>query len=329
MAEPAHARFRTQLLDRRHRLAEAAPAAPEVAAEVARLLREVDGALARLDAGSFGLCEVCHDPIEPERLAADPLERFCLDHLTADEQRDLERDLALAARVQRGLLPEPHLVLNGWEIAVHYEPAGLVSGDYCDVVAGQDGDGGVVFLFGDVSGKGVAAAMLMSNLHATFRSLLGAPHDAASLVEQANRLFRGVTTSSHFATLVCGRAGRDGTVEVCNAGHCPPLVVSASGVATVDPTGMPVGTFFATRFSMRKVTLARGDTLLLYTDGLTEARNADDEEYGVERLTALLPALARRPVSDMVAACREDLAAYLAGAPKTDDITIMAVRRIN
>src|SRR5687768_12730619 len=111
---------RDLLLDRRQKL-ETAAATLGRAGEVTRLLDEVDAALGRMNAGIFGLCEACHDPIEPDRLLADPLTQFCLDHLTPLEQRALEHDLDLASRIQRGLLPRTDVCLDGWEVAYHYQ----------------------------------------------------------------------------------------------------------------------------------------------------------------------------------------------------------------
>src|SRR5438552_692848 len=109
-----------------------------------------------MDAGSFGICEHSHESIETDRLIADPLMRFCLDHLNGQQRNALEQDLQLAAQIQRGLLPRPDLFRDGWQVSYHYEPAGVVSGDYCDVV--EAGDGDIYFMLGDVSGKGVAAS---------------------------------------------------------------------------------------------------------------------------------------------------------------------------
>ncbi|MBZ5589612.1 MAG: SpoIIE family protein phosphatase [Acidobacteriia bacterium] len=313
-----------QLRERRERLEtalEEAPAAPDLG----RLLQEVDAALERVNAGTYGLCEFCHDPIEPERLLVDPLLRFCLDHLTEREQRELEHDLQTAARIQRGLLPPPDLSAQGWELHFHWEPAGPVSGDWCDVV--RKDDGGLFFMFGDVSGKGVAAAILMSHLHATFRALAAGDSTVSELVERANRAFRESTLSPFFATLVCGRATSDGHVEICNAGHCPPFVVSSEGVKTVDPTGLPVGTFYSSSYASRTLTLVHGDTLVLYTDGLTEARDRGDTEYGAQRLARTLARARGLAPRDVDGTCLEDLAAHLAGAPKRDDLTVMAIRR--
>ncbi len=313
-----------QLTERKRRLESAVAQAPGEE-QFGRLLGEVDAALARVATGTFGLCETCHDPVEPERLLADPLLRFCLAHLSEQEQRDLEHDLRTAARIQRGLLPAPDLTANGWELHYRWEPAGLVSGDWCDVIPGDGGD--LFFMFGDVSGKGVAAAIVMSHLHATFRALVAAETTVAQLVARANRVFRESTLSPYFATLVCGRAGADGAIEVCNAGHCPPLVVGAHGVTPVDPTGLPVGAFYSSAYASRTVTLAPGDALVLYTDGLTEARNGHGAEYGTTRLTRTLDRGRGMAPRALVDACLDDLAAHMAGAKMSDDLTVMAIRR--
>ena len=317
---------RHQLQERRQRLEAALQAGPREP-QFSRLLKEVDEALARVEAGSYGLCEVCHDSIEQDRLMADPMVRFCLDHLTEQEQHDLEQDLQLAARIQRGLLPEKSLYALGWEIHYHYQPAGPVSGDYCDVVRPDGGAGDLYFLLGDVSGKGVSAAILMAHLHATFRSLVATDFSVGQLVERANRVFRESTLSPYFATLVVGRASESGELEICNAGHCPPLVLTDGKVTPVDPTGLPVGAFYSTSFSSKKLRLGKGDTLLLYTDGFTEARNADGAEYGSERISRVLGGARKLTPEALTRACLEDLAVHLGNSPKVDDLSLMVVRR--
>ena len=326
MASVTENLVRHQLQDRKRRLEDALQKTPG-AAQFERLLEEVDAALARVEAGSFGLCEVCHDNIEGDRLMADPLVRFCLDHLTEQEQRALEQDLQVAGRIQRGLLPEHDLSHGGWEFHYRYEPAGPVSGDYFDVMR-PEGDGGdMLFLFGDVSGKGVPAAILMAHLHATFRSLIAEDFSVGQLVERANRVFRESTLSPYFATLVVGRASASGELEICNAGHWPPLVLSKGRVTAVDPTGLPVGAFYSTHYTSRTLSLAAGDTMILYTDGLSEARNHAGAEYGSERIANVLSASSHLGPRELAATCLDDLAAHLNGAPRADDLTLMVVRR--
>lgn len=316
--------LREQLLDRRGRVEQAAAAAPAAPPDLRRLLQEIDAALQRMDLGTFGRCETCADPIEPERLLADPLTRFCLDHLTRNEQRALQQDLDLAARIQRELLPKLDAPLPGWEVAYHYRPAGPVSGDYCDLIRSN---GDAYFLVGDVAGKGVAAAMLMSHLSAMLRTLVSIDLPLEQLMERASRVFCESTLPTHYATLVCGRASRSGAIEVLNAGHPPPLVLRRDGLERLDATGLPIGMFCSERFASRTVQLAPGDTLLFYTDGLVEAESPAGDDYGIDRLCALGGTLAALAPDQIVERCARDLAAFRGARPMADDVTIMAVRR--
>src|SRR5437867_4639536 len=298
--------LRTELEQRRERL-HVALHSSAADASLSQLLTAVDAALGRIDQGTFGLCETCHDSVEPERLLADPLVRFCLDHLTSAEQRALESDLSLAARIQRALLPKPGLAPAGWDVRFHYQPAGVVSGDYCDLF---ETDGGLLFALGDVSGKGVAASMLMSHLHATFRSLAEAGLPLDRMVEDANRIFCESTLAGQFATLVVGRAAHDGSVEFVSAGHPPVLHIHGDGATPKDSTGVPLGMFCSARFPIHRLTLAHGDTLFLYTDGLTEARNRAGAEYGLNRIRTLA---ARHPgiePAGLISKCLEDLQCF-------------------
>jgi len=318
--------LKDQLTQRRRQL-EKAVTVSRGRDDLVRLMEQVDQALERIDHGTYGLCEECHDPIEPDRLLADPLLCFCLDHLSPDQQRSLQMDLELASRVQRALLPKQSHTVPGWEIRYHYEPAGPVSGDYCDLVDPGPGDGGLFFLFGDVSGKGVAASMLMARLHAILRALIDAQLPAGEIMGRANRLFCESSLPASFATLVCGRAGRNGEVEVGNAGHCPPLLVRNGRASRIEATGLPVGLFCTVDYPVERVNLSRGDTLFLYTDGLSEARSADRQEYGIERIARLLEERHALPVPDLIGACLEDLRVFRSGAPRTDDLTLMVIRR--
>jgi len=316
--------IRTQLVDRRHRLEHeigrigAQPA-------LAHLLEEVDAALARVSAGTFGLCEECQDVIEPDRIAADPLVRFCLDHLPPAEQRALERDLQLAAEIQRGLLPAVRTELPRWDVAYHYRAARIVSGDYCDVIAAPTGD--VYFMVGDVSGKGVAASMLMAHMHAMFRALVPSGLPLEALVDRASRVFCESTLPMHYATLVCGKAAPSGDVELCNAGHPPPLLIRRAAIEPVDSTGLPIGMFCGSRVGVTRLTLAPEDALLLYTDGLLDAEDAERCPYGADRLAAVAGRACRVSPQSVLDACISDLARHVGATPYADDVTVMVVAR--
>lgn len=290
------------------------------------LLASVDAALMRLQAGTFGICETCHETIEADRLLCDPLLRFCLDHLSGEEQRALERDLTLAARIQHALLPPQDWSVAGWQARYHYQPAGLVSGDYCDLI---ESNGAFLFLLGDVVGKGVAASMLMSHLHATFRSLASQHLPLQNLVELANRLFCDSTTAGQYATLVVGRAWPDGKVEYVSAGHLPLLHVSAAGVCAREATGVPLGMFCGTAFAVCELTLAPNDMLFLFTDGLTELFNAAGDEYGVRRVESLAQRHSTSRPEDLISACLAEMRSFAGDAKQKDDLTLLALRRVD
>jgi phosphoserine phosphatase RsbU/P len=313
-----------QLLDRRQRL-ESGLRLVRDTAPLAHLLAQVDEALDRMKTGAYGFCEVCHDPIERERLLVNPLIRNCIDHLTVAERRALEEDLDLAWRIQHELLPERNVRWSGWDISYHYEPAGPVSGDYCDLLTTEAGT--LYFLLGDVSGKGIAASMLMSHLHGMFRSLIAAGLPFAHLMERANRLFCESTMSGLFATLVLGKANRSGEVEIGNAGHCPPLWLRGKEVSTLEATGVPLGMFCTSLYPTRRIRVEPGDSLVLYTDGVTEARDSSSQEYGSVRLTELLRSNGTSSPQAKIATMLADLNAFTGAHRPHDDLSIMVVQR--
>jgi sigma-B regulation protein RsbU (phosphoserine phosphatase) len=320
--------LRARLLDRRRRL-DSALRDFEETSQISRLLSEVDSALQRMDEGTYGLCEVCHDSVEEDRLMANPLLKNCLDHLTPNQQMELEQDLNLASRIQQQLLPGNDLRIGDWEIYYHYEPAGSVSGDYCDLLMPGTESGDVFFLLGDISGKGVAASMLMAHLHAIFRSLASVKLSANQLVERGNRVFCDSTMSPDYATLICGRAGKSGRLEICNAGHCPAVLVRSGDIATIEASGFPLGIFYDGEYGVEQLQLMPGDILFLYTDGLTEAKNNMDEEFGAERLIKVIQTNYMLSPRDLTELCLEDMKKFLSGLANTDDLTIMVVRRRN
>jgi len=311
-----------QLEERKRRLQAAIALTPQNAG-LAGLLREVDLALERMDKGTYGVCEECHDSVEQDRLLADPLVRYCLDHLTQSQRDALQRDLDLASEVQRKLLPQMGLRAGGWETSYHYSPLGPVSGDYCDLIPT---DGQLFFALGDVSGKGVAASMLMTQLHALFRSLTSLALPLGQIVTRANRVFCESALAGQYATLVCGHAKPNGEVEIHNAGHWPAIVAGKGGVLRIESTGLPLGMFLDGQFSATRLQLEPGDTLFLYTDGLLEARG-QTEEYGVDRITHLVRQQSARPPAELIAAFINDLRAFADGNSPQDDLTLLALRR--
>lgn len=325
MTPKEQAVIRDGLIERRRRLEDAADRLPR-AGQLRELMGEVDRALSRLSGGTYGLCETCGDPVEPERLAVDPLLCRCLDHLTASERRALEQDLQLTWRIQSELLPARDLRVGPWEATCHYEPVGHASGDCCDLVAADDDE--VFFLVGDVSGKGLAASMLMASLQAIFRSLASLRLPLREMVERANRLFCDSVGSGtgRYATVVCGWARRGGSLEICNAGHCSPLWHRGEAIDRVPATGLPLGLFCSSPFEVSVLEVPPGGGLLLYTDGLTETRDPAGNEYGASRLVELLRARGGLAGREILSACLDDVAAFRDGVARADDLTAMFLR---
>ena len=313
--------LRGQLETRREKLQQAV--ARSQTANLVQLLEQVDKALEKVGTGTFGVCEDCHGTVETSRLIADPLAQVCLDCLKPSEQRALEQDLALAARIQAGLLPQQDLKASGWRVSYHYEPAGLVSGDYCDIVQ-HDRD--LYFMVGDVSGKGVAASMLMANLHAMFRVLIPSGLPLPQLVERANRIFSDSTLPGQYATLIVGRARECGEVELCNGGHLPPIHLAATGVNTLYSSALPVGMFHDQEFLSTQVNFSPGDSLVIYTDGFTESAAHDGSEYGDKRLGRLLEPFHGYDSRQLVDACVRDLQSFRAGPQRVDDQTLVVLK---
>ena len=311
---------REQLLAGRARLAEVLGA--RQSERMLNLLEEVDSALHRIDHGEFGVCEVCQGTVEEERLRENPLARVCLDCFTPKQMRALEYDLELAAQIQKGLLPS-EVAVPGWEIAYHYQPAGLVSGDYCDVIREN---GHLYFIMADVSGKGVAAAMLASNLRAVFRSLIPLGLSLEEFIVRANRLFRESALPSQYATTAFGRMSKNGELELVNVGHPPVLLASGKQIQRFESMCHPLGLFVDDVVCVTKTQMSPGDTLVLYTDGVSEATNERDEEYGIEAVVKLINQQPYCCPETLVTLLKQDLTAFRGRAERVDDETLLAIQ---
>lgn len=317
---------RGELAERRERLASLAVTVRE--SELVELLRRVDSALERLDGGTWGRCAACEGSVEPDRLSADPLLTLCLDCLSPSERRALERDLETAARVQAALLPPRELRHDGWEVALLWQPLGVLSGDHYDLLRPSREDEPLHLVVGDVAGKGVSASLLQSHLHALLRALGTPDLSLAALLTRANRLLCEVTLPASYATLLAARLYPGGRVELASAGHPRPLLADRRGVRPVEGAGLPLGLFCAADYATRDLQLAAGDTLLLYTDGWTEAATDAAGEFGIGRAAAVLRRVKDQPLADLLAACLGEMEEFLGGAPRQDDLTLLALRRV-
>ncbi len=318
--------IQNQLLDRQRKLKKIVGSIEEVP-QLVGLLKEVDAALERIDNGTYGFCITCHDQIEKERLTADPLVTFCLDHLDKSQRKSLEQDLELASQVQNTLLPKNNIIKSGFEICYHYLPAGLIGGDYCDLVVSKNETNNLYFILGDITGKGIAASMLVNHLYALFHSLIDLDLPLVDLFNRVNRLFCESTLYTHFATMVCGKANSNGEIEICNAGHCLPVLVKENELISIDSTGLPVGLFHSFGYSSQKLSMDKGDSLLIYSDGLSEARKGD-EEFGVERINQIAKRLFNTPAAETIKIFLESLDNFTPDSKSSDDLTLMVIHRL-
>ena len=309
-----------ELLERRQRIDELRAFDGDF--EFAGLLGQIDTALEKIDNGTYGKCEACDGYVEPDRLLADPLVRVCLGELTDTQRQALQDDLELASVIQRGLLPTNSRSHGTWTTDFVYQPLGPVSGDYCDIIpVGDD----LYFILGDVSGKGMAASLLMSSLHAIFHALIPLGIELDQLMSRANSLLVESSLSNQFATLVCGKAGSDGRLEIVNAGHLPPVVIKHGMTGELNFSGLPLGMFHETEFTTSKVELGRGDSLLLFTDGVTECTNEQGTEFGTCKLFDTIGGTSWPDPTALLNKCLEVVDGHRGRAERSDDLTMLAL----
>jgi CHASE2 domain-containing sensor protein len=238
------------------------------------------------------------------------------------------RELQAARRLQADLLPGRPPARTDLDVFGVAVPSREVGGDYYDWVEGDDGTLHVVIA--DVSGKGMSAALLMANVQASFRAQVAAPGSSlAGIVEAMHRALRGSTTSGRFATLFLARFPAHGDrFEYCSAGHDPAILLHEGRVAVLGPTGDAVGAFEDSRFTGAAATLPPGGWLVLYSDGVTEARGVG-EVLGEDGLTIRLLDLSRRAdnARELTEALMTQLREFRRGGAFDDDVTLVVIRR--
>jgi sigma-B regulation protein RsbU (phosphoserine phosphatase) len=266
-----------------------------------------------------GACDFVQKPWDNNRLLATIRKQ-------AEPMRKRKSELEIAANVQQKLFPRKTRRLATLDYAGHCIPAREVGGDYYDFL--EISDHAIGFVLGDVSGKGVPAALLMANLQACFRSQL--PESLvrpAAVLSTVNKHFFDSTAAERFATLVFAvYDDRTRRVRYVNCAHCPPLVLRASGeIEQLESTATMLGAFAKWQCEEAECLLHPGDTLLLYSDGVTEAGAESGEEYGDDRLNHALRANHALPAEALVQAIVGDVNEFSSGS-RSDDVTVVALR---
>ena len=245
----------------------------------------------------------------------------------AIEKRIMDEELRTASSIQRRLLPQAPSGVDGYSFIGTNEPCRTVSGDYYDFAVRPDGK--VYFVIGDVSGKGVTAGLMMAGLQVAFRIFSKTDPDPASLVTQLNGGLKENLRQSNFVTLFVGRLDiRRGAVEYVNAGHTPPIWVRADGTVELTDSDLLLGVISRAAYTNRHLQLAPGDSLALFTDGVTEARTEDGVELGAPALAVALRSMHGRSAADVANAVRESVLAHVGEAESLDDdVTMLVVSR--
>jgi len=246
------------------------------------------------------------------------------------EKHDLliARDMQQAADIQKSLLPGGAPSIDGLDVACFTEACRSVGGDYYDFFLRADGK--QVFLVGDVAGKGMPAALLMTSLQARVQVLLEEKLEMAALVTRLNSSIVTSCPGNRFITFfICEIDPATGEVAYCNAGHNPPFLVRSDGkVARLDDGGPVLGVLPKYLFTQHTCRMEDGDVLMMYTDGVTEAeKTGTDEEFGEARLLKLVQDNHACPVVEMVELLTREVAAFAGSVTASDDFTAVVVRR--
>jgi phosphoserine phosphatase RsbU/P len=246
------------------------------------------------------------------------------------EKREMEKELAVAASIQQGLFPAELPALPAYDLAAMSRPAQQVGGDYYDAVqAGGSHDARFLLCVADVSGKGLSASLLMSTVQATLRALFTRDARLAALARASNDLLFATTPGNKYATaallLTDGQTGR---CQYLGAGHTETLLVRADGAAEwLGATGVPLGLFPDMAWVERTIHLEPGDTLVLYSDGVTEAQTESWEEFDPAGLERVVRAARHVSSSEIITRIVTAIDRFVCGAPQFDDITLLVIKR--
>jgi serine phosphatase RsbU (regulator of sigma subunit) len=244
------------------------------------------------------------------------------------ERERMERELELATEIQQRFQPSAPPQMDGYELQGISFACYEIGGDYYDFIPRHDGK--MLIALGDVSGKGTAAALLMSSLHAAIHAQAMAKSSLSEMVSAVNEYLAENTPTNRFITFFVGELNTEtGELAYINAGHNPPLVGRIDGsVDELDSGGFPLGIMPGAEFELGKISLAPGEGVVVFSDGVSEAENTSGEEFGVERLSAVVKKHIGMSASGLRDKIESSLSDFTGTAPANDDITLVIVKRI-
>jgi sigma-B regulation protein RsbU (phosphoserine phosphatase) len=240
------------------------------------------------------------------------------------EKARTDRDLRIAAEIQRALLPEPSYQSPAGSLAASSIPCRTVGGDFFDYI--EVADGGLGFALGDVAGKGPPAALLAAAVQSNFAAQAPVTTDPADTMARVNKALLRRAIEARFATMFYGVVFPDGSLRYCNAGQEPPLVIRRNGIAWLDEGGPVLGLLTIATYRSGAIHVEPGDLVVVCSDGVTEARNQEGEEFGRERLVEALGQTHGSKPEAVLDLLLSAVRKYSEGAAQGDDITAMVLR---
>jgi sigma-B regulation protein RsbU (phosphoserine phosphatase) len=300
--------------------------------KVYSLLAQIKDAITRIENNTYGKCELCDGIIEPDRLEIQPAAKVCLECISDEEKRLLEEELFLASKIHRALLPQKVAKIDGFEVVVKSIAARMVGGDYYDFLPARSGGMGRIVI-ADVMGKGLPAGLLMSNVQGALRVLAEDFESPRLLIARLNKWFCRNVAVTKFVSMACiaVRPLSSDRAELIytNAGHCPPILIRRDGAAELlEPTGGVLGVHEAFTYDERRFEISTGDTILLYTDGVTEAENNQEQQFGEERLNSLICGLRSSVIESIPENILKEVKRFSGKPELSDDCTIIALRKL-
>jgi sigma-B regulation protein RsbU (phosphoserine phosphatase) len=241
--------------------------------------------------------------------------------------KEMEEELNLAYRIQTNLLPKESPVLEMYDIAGMSIPAKVVGGDYYDFI--RIDENRLAFCIGDISGKGMAAALLMSNLQAMVHSQVAEFDSPAAALERFNHLILQSTPPEKFVTFFIGIIDlANNELRFSNAGHHYPIQITSDGKITqLKINGIVLGILESQAFAEKTIKFNPEDLIVLYTDGVTEAANKNGEEFGIKRLTGAIVNSKNKSSEEIISGTLDSIKSFIGSAPQADDITLVIIKR--
>ncbi|QDU79993.1 Phosphoserine phosphatase RsbU [Polystyrenella longa] len=245
------------------------------------------------------------------------------------EKKRQDREMDIARNVQHALLPKSFPEINGYEFYASYDSAQAVGGDYYDAIRLSPTK--ICLAFGDVAGKGVPASLVMSRISSVVESTMGFVEDVRKAIKRINNLMCSNAVEGRFVTFVLLVIDtKKNTLSLANAGHMPPLIKKPDGVLEElgeSEVGIPIGVLEDFEYEVVTRKLEPGEVFVIYTDGVSEAMNANNELYGIERLKETILTSSAEPVS-LAQTILKDVRTHANGRPQNDDITLMTFGRV-